>query len=209
MTAPAAAPVSNAIVAPAPAPRSAPEAAPGRFAFAAMLDSLPGAAPKAISVSEEGSLTSNQPKQGRSPSAQSDSRPMLGDGAFLSSLPFVVPSALTAAKGPAATTVDASPLAPASTQAAELDASDASSVATPTPAKPAARVTGERAFHLALSASGAVGANAASSAGSSQTDAFSFAPVPAASEGEGETQQPSAFAPLPARRRTPPCCRVW
>ena len=112
MTAPAAAPVSGAIV--APTPRAAPQVATDRFAFAAMLDSLPGAAAKtASSAAEEGSQTSNEPKQGQSPSGQSDGHPMLGDGALLSSLPF----ALAASQAPAAA-ADASLLAQASTEGA-------------------------------------------------------------------------------------------
>ncbi len=152
MTALAAAPVSSAIV--AHMPRAAPQAASDRFAFAAMLDSLPGPATKAASsAAKEGSQTSNEPRQGQSPSGQSDGHPLLGDGAFLSSLPFALPSAL-ASQNPAAV-VDASPLAPASSSGARLETSGAANAASVNPAKPAAaRLTGERAFHLAPSTSG-------------------------------------------------------
>lgn len=196
MTAPAAAPVSGAIV--APTLRAAPQAATDRFAFAAMLDSLPGAAAKtASSAAEEGSQTSNEPKQGQSPSGQSDGHPMLGDGAFLSSLPF----ALAASQAPAAA-ADASLLAQASTKGARLGTSGASNAATVNLATPAAaRLTGERAFHLALSTSGVVGADPSSAAGSSLTDAPSFAPAPAAGESENGTPGPPTLAPLSMQGR--------
>ena len=196
MTAPAAAPVSGAIL--APTLRAAPQAATDRFAFAAMLDSLPGAAAKtASSAAEEGSQTSNEPKQGQSPSGQSDGHPMLGDGAFLSSLPF----ALAASQAPAAA-ADASLLAQASTKGARLGTSGASNAATVNLATPAAaRLTGERAFHLALSTSGVVGADPSSAAGSSLTDAPSFAPAPAAGESENGTPGPPTLAPLSMQGR--------
>ena len=190
MTAPAAAPVSGAIV--APTLRAAPQAATDRFAFAAMLDSLPGAAAKtASSAAEEGSQTSNEPKQGQSPSGQSDGHPMLGDGAFLSSLPFALAAA-----------ADASLLAQASTKGARLGTSGASNAAAVNLATPAAaRLTGERAFHLALSTSGVVGADPSSAAGSSLTDAPSFAPAPAAGESENGTPGPPTLAPLSMQGR--------
>jgi Flagellar hook-length control protein FliK len=196
LTAPAAAPVSGAIL--APTLRAAPQAATDRFAFAAMLDSLPGAAAKtASSAAEEGSQTSNEPKQGQSPSGQSDGHPMLGDGAFLSSLPF----ALAASQAPAAA-ADPSLLAQASTKGARLGTSGASNAATVNLATPAAaRLTGERAFHLALSTSGVVGADPSSAAGSSLTDAPSFAPAPAAGESENGTPGPPTLAPLSMQGR--------
>ncbi len=199
MTAPAAAPVSGAIA--APTLRPAPQAVTDRFAFAAMLDSLPGAVAKAASsAAEEGSQTSNEPKQGRSPPGQSDGHPMLGDGAFLSSLPFALPSAL-ASQGPAAA-VDASPLAPASTKGARLETSGVSNAATVNPAKPAAaRLTGQRAFHLALSTSGVVGADPSSPVGPPLADAPSFAPVPAAGESENGALGASTLAPLSMQGR--------
>jgi hypothetical protein len=56
MTAPAAAPGSGVIA--APAPRVPPQPATDRFAFAATLDSIPGGAAKAASsTAEEGSQT--------------------------------------------------------------------------------------------------------------------------------------------------------
>ena len=161
MTAPAAAPVSGAIV--APTPRAAPQAATDRFAFAAMLDSLPGAAAKtASSAAEEGSQTSNEPKQGQSPSGQSDGHPMLGDGAFLSSLPF----ALAASQAPAAAAPTPRCSRRRRPKGRGLGTSGASTAATVNLATPApARLTGERAFHLALSTSGVFSGDLSPTAG--------------------------------------------
>jgi Flagellar hook-length control protein FliK len=200
MTAPAAAPVSSAIV--APMQRTAPQAVSDRFAFAAMLDSLPGPAAKAASsAAEEGSQTSNEPKQGQSPSGQSDGHPLLGDGAFLSSLPFALPSALAASQGPTAV-VDTSPIPPASTSRAALETSGASSAASVNPAKPAAaRLTGERAFHLAPSTSGVASAGPSSAAGPPLTDAPSFAPAPAVVKSGNAAPAPSTLAPLSTQGR--------
>ena len=196
MTAPAPAPVSGAIV--PPTPRAALQTATDRFAFAAMLDSLPGAAAKAASsAAEEGSQTSSQPKQGQSPSGQSDGHPLLTDGAFLSSLPFALPS-LAASQGPAPA-VDASPPAPASTNGARLETGGAANAATVQPPKPAAaRLTAERAFHLALSTSGVRAA-----AGLSLTDAPSFGPSPAGVESEAGAPRASTLAPLSTPGRAP------
>ncbi len=190
MTAPAAAPVSGVIA--APAPRIPPQPATDRFAFAAMLDSIPGGAAKAASsTAEEGSHTSNPPKEGQSPAGRPDGHPMLGDGAFLSSLPFAVPSALAAGQGPAPT-VDASLLELATTEGPRRETGGASNTATAEPAKPAAaRLTGERAFHLALSTPSVVG-----SAGALSIDGPSVTLSPADGESEAGAPRPSNIAPL-------------
>jgi flagellar hook-length control protein FliK len=183
VTAPTAAPAAGAVV--LPALRAAPQSATDRFAFAAMLDSLPGAAAKAGSAAaEEGSRTSNDARQGEAP--QPDGRPMLGGGAFLSGLSFALPSAL-ATDEPAAAAVDP----PASMKGASLGANGAAA-ATVEPVKPvAARLTGERAFHLALATSALVGA------GPPMTDAPSFAPAPAAGESGNRAPASSPLASLP------------
>jgi hypothetical protein len=192
MTAPAAAPAAGAVI--LPALRAAPQPATDRFAFAAMLDSLPGAAAKAGSAAaEEGSRTSNDARQGEAPSGQPGGHPMLGDGAFLSGLPFALPSAL-ATDEPKAAAVDP----PGSMKGASLATSGASVAATVEPAKPvAARLTGERAFHLALATSALVGA------GPPTIDAPSFAPAPAAGEIGNGAPAPSLLAPLPKQGRGP------
>ena len=200
MTAPAAALVSGAIA--APALRAAPQAVTDRFAFGAMLDSLPGATAKAGSaVAEERSQTSNETKQEQSPSGPSDSHSMLGDGAFLLSLPFALQSGLAAGQGPAAG-VDAPPLASAATKGARLETSGASGAATVNQAKPAvARLTGERAFHLAPSTAGAVSASPSPIAGATVIDAPSFASALTAGENGNPALGSSVLAPLSTQDR--------
>jgi Flagellar hook-length control protein FliK len=200
MTAPAAALVSGAIA--APTLRAAPQTVTDRFAFGAMLDSLPGVAAKAgSSVAEEGSQTSNETKQEQSPSGQSDGHPMLGDGAFLSSLPFALQSGLAASQGPVAD-IDAAPLLPAPTRGTRLETSGASNAAIVNQAKPAAaRLTGERAFHFAPSTSGVVSAGPSPTAGAPVIDAPSFSPAPAAVESETGALGPSTLAPLSMQGR--------
>jgi hypothetical protein len=177
MTAPAAAPASGAIL--APAPRAAPQPPTDRFAFAAVLDSLPGAAAKAgASVADEGTRTSNEARQGEPPPGQPGGHPMPGDGAFLSSWPFVLPPALATNERLAAA-VDASSVAPGSRTGAGLESSRASNASAAQPAQAAAaRLTGERAFQFAPATFG-VGPP---TVGGLPTDAPSFAAAAGDSE---------------------------
>ena len=200
MTAPAAALVSGAIA--VPALRAAPQAVTDRFAFGAMLDSLPGATARAGSaVAEERSQTSNKTKQEQSPSGPSDSHSMLGDGAFLSSLPFASPSDLAVGQGTTAG-VDAPPLASAATKGARLETSGASDAAAVNQAKPpVARLTGERAFHLASSTAGAVSASPSPAAGATVIDTPSFASALTVSENGNPALGSSVLAPLSTQDR--------
>src|SRR5271169_895990 len=92
MTAPAAAPTS-APIAPA-APRAAPQPPADRFAFAAVLDSLPGAPAKAgASTAEEQQRASNEPPQEESSRGQTAHHSLLNDSALLASLPFALRAA--------------------------------------------------------------------------------------------------------------------
>jgi hypothetical protein len=89
MTAPAAAPTSGP-VAPA-APRAAPPPPADRFAFAAMLDSLPGATTKAgASAGEEQAPASNESTQEESSRGQASHHSLLNDSALFASLPFAL-----------------------------------------------------------------------------------------------------------------------
>ncbi len=191
MTAPAAAPASGPIV--MPAPRPAPQAATDRFAFAAVLDSLPGAAAKAgSSVAGEGPRTSNEPRQGGQPPGGPDGYPMLGDGAFLSALPFALPPALATNAGRATPLDLPSP--------GLMGASVEINAATAAPANPAiAKLTGERAFLLAASTSN----GSPPTAGQGQAPAAPFAPAspaPASPRGGGAPAAPSAaLAPAAAQ----------
>src|SRR5580700_10330440 len=94
MTAPAAAPASGPI---APAvPRPAPQAAADPFAFAAVLDSLPGASAKVdASTAEEQLGSSNQSAREDSSRGQTGHHSLLNDGALLAALPFAFLTAST------------------------------------------------------------------------------------------------------------------
>jgi hypothetical protein len=89
MTAPAAAPTSGP-AAPA-APRAAPQPPADRFAFAAMLDSLPGAPTKAgASAGEEPAPPSNESTQDETSRRQASHYSALNDSALFASLPFAL-----------------------------------------------------------------------------------------------------------------------
>ena len=146
MTAPAAAPASG-LMAPA-APRAAPQPQADRFAFAAVLDSLPEAGAKAgASTVEEQPRTSKEP-HGQAPHGRPASHPRLGDGAnLLVSLPFAL-RALSIA-GSSSEAADNAP-APA-TAKAPGPKDDAASIAASAKTGAVARLIGERAFHLGVS----------------------------------------------------------
>jgi hypothetical protein len=89
MTAPAAAPTSGP-VAPA-APRAAAQPPADRFAFAAMLDSLPGAPTKAgAAAGEKQAPPSNESPQEESSRGQASHHSLLSDSALFASLPFAL-----------------------------------------------------------------------------------------------------------------------
>src|SRR5271165_5222051 len=186
MTATAAALAFGPIV--ASAPRAQPQAPTDRFAFAAVLDSLPGAEAKAgSSVDGDQSPTSNEPKQGEESLGQPDFH------SILSSLPFAFLPASAPHEG-AAAPAEASALAPASTLGLRPEADGASNVADADPTNPAAvgRLVGERAFHLSLSTSGNVLAERPPTVGPP-----ALAPTPDSSQGAGAPVRPPALAPTP------------
>jgi hypothetical protein len=175
MTATAAAPASGLVT--ASAQRAAPQAATDRFAFAAVLDSLPGAEAKAgSSVDGDQSATSNELKQGEGSLGQPDFH------SILSSFPFAFLPASAPHEGAAAAAAEASPLAPASTLGLRPEDDGASNVGDADTANPAAvgRLVGERAFHLSLPTVGPP----------------AFAPTPASSQGAGAPIGPSPLASL-------------
>ena len=170
------------------AARSAP-AATDRFAFAAVLDSLPGAEAKAgSSVDGDQSPASNEPKQGEASLGQPDFH------SILLSLPFAFLPASAPHEG-AAAAVEASPLAPASTLGLRPEDNGASNVADADPTNPAAvgRLVGERAFHISLSTSGNVLAERPPTVGPP-----ALAPTPASGhpdrQGAGAPIGPSSLA---------------
>ena len=149
MTAPAAAPASGPIA--PPAPRASPQPPADRFAFAAVLDSIPGAATKAgASAAEEQPHPSEEPRQEESAPEQSTSHSLLNDGALLASLPFALRAASAMDEGSQAAD-HASSLAPAATKASGAEASGAP-VAAGAKAAAVGRLIGERAFHFGASA---------------------------------------------------------
>ena len=200
MTATASAP-APAPIAPSP-PRASPQVATDCFAFAAVLDSLPGAEAKAgSSVAQDRSPTSNEPQQEVSPPGQPDVLPVLYGGTFLSALPFALLPASASHEG-AAAAADASLLARGSTMGSELEDTHASNAASPDVANSATSATlvGERAFHFS-SVSTSAGALAVHppTTGGPGTDA-----PPSASAGGSNTREsrqigPSSLAPLAMR----------
>ena len=149
MTAPAAAPASGPIA--PPAPRASPQPPADRFAFAAVLDSIPGAATKAGASAAEGPPhPSEEPRQEESAPEQSTRHSLLNDGALLASLPFALRAASAMDEGSQAAD-HASSLAPAATKASGAEASGAP-VAPGAKAAAVGRLTGERAFHFGASA---------------------------------------------------------
>jgi hypothetical protein len=181
----------------APPPRAAPQAATDRFAFAAVLDSLPGADAKAgSSVAEGRSRIANEPRQGDQPSGQPDGHPMPGDGPFLSTLPFALPPSLAANVG-REDAVDPLSIKPPS-MGTRLENNGGSNVVTAELAKPAiARLTGERTFHFAASTSG----GSLLTTGQVQTDPVSFAPQAGLVESVSGAIRPSALGPLSVQGR--------
>ena len=148
MTAPAAAPASGPIA--PPAPRASPQPPADRFAFAAVLDSIPGAATKTGASAAEGQPhPSEEPRQEESAHGQSTRHSLLNDGALLASLPFALRAASAMDEGSQAAD-HASSLAPAATKASGAEANGAP-IAPGAKAATVGRLIGERAFHFGAS----------------------------------------------------------
>jgi hypothetical protein len=148
MTAPAAAPTSGP-VAPA-APRAAPQPPADRFAFAAMLDSLPGAPAKAgASAGEEPGHPSNEAPQDESSRGQASHHSALNDSALFASLPFALRVGSMMGERPQAAGNSPSPPSPAMKGPKSEDGS--ASLAPGAKAATVGRLIGERAFHLGAS----------------------------------------------------------
>jgi hypothetical protein len=148
MTAPAAAPTSGPI-APA-APRAAPQPPADRFAFAAVLDSLPSEAIKADASTAEGQARpSNEPRQEESPRGEAPLHLLLNDGALLASLPFALRAASMMDERSQAAE-NAPSLTPAAMTGPGSEDSGAS-LAAGAKAATVGRLIGERAFHLGAS----------------------------------------------------------
>jgi hypothetical protein len=150
MTAPAAAPAS-APMAP-PAPRAASQPPADRFAFAAMLDSVPGPAPKAgAATAEKQASPSDEPQQDESPHGQPAGHSLLSDGSLLASLPFALQAASMMNESPEAADKAPSP-APAATKGPKSDSGGAT-VAGSASTESVGRLISQRSFHFAASTS--------------------------------------------------------
>jgi hypothetical protein len=148
MSAPAAAPTSGP-VAPA-APRAAPQPPADRFAFAAMLDSLPGAPAKAgASAGEEPAPPSSGSPQDQSSRGQASHHSPLNDSTLLASLPFALRVGSMMDERPQAAGSSPSPTSPAM-KGPKSDESGAP-LAAGAKAATVGRLIGERTFHLGAS----------------------------------------------------------
>ena len=148
MTAPAAAPTSGP-VAPA-APRAAPQPAADRFAFAAMLDSLPGPPTKAgAAAGEEQAPPSNKSPRDESSRGQASHHSALNDSALFASLPFALRVGSMMDERPQAAGGSPSPPSPA--MKGPKSEESGAPIAAGAKAATVGRLIGERAFHLAAS----------------------------------------------------------
>ena len=146
--APAAAP-SPAPLAPLPA-RAASLPSADRFAFAAVLDSLPSELAKAgASTAEKQPRPSDEPQQDQSPRGRPASHSLLSDGSLLASLPVALHAALMTDEGP-----EAAGKTPSLAAAATKPETSSASVAAGASTSSVGRLIGERAFHFGASASG-------------------------------------------------------
>jgi hypothetical protein len=150
MTAPAAAPASGPIAPAAPRTPLQPQA--DRFAFAAVLDSLPGAQTRAgASTAAEQPHSSKEPGQEESTRGQPARHSLLNDSSLLASLPFALRASSMGGQGPQAADDSPSPKTPAMKGPRSEDSG--SSLAAGAKAATVGRVTGERAFHFGVSTS--------------------------------------------------------
>jgi Flagellar hook-length control protein FliK len=148
MTALAAAPTSGP-VAPA-ALRAAPQPPADRFAFAAMLDSLPGAPAQAgASAGEEPTRPSNESPQDESSRGQASHHSALNDSALFASLPFALRVGSMMDGRPQAAGDSPSPPSPAMKGPKSEDSG--ASLAAGARAATVGRLIGERTFHLGAS----------------------------------------------------------
>ena len=156
MTAPTAT-LTSAPTAPAP-PRAASHPPADRFAFAAMLDSLPGGAAKAgDAIPEKQPHPLDERPQEHSPHGQTTDHSLTNDNALFASLPFALRAALMMEDHPQSAE-DAPALTPHGMKGPNAEDSGAP-IAAGAKAPAVGRLIGERAFHLSASA-GAIASRA-------------------------------------------------
>ena len=199
--APAAAP-APAPVAP-PTARAASRPSADHFAFATVLDSLPGAPANAGAPSaEKQPRPSGEPQQDQSPRGQSAPPSLLSDGSLLASLPFALHAASMTDEGPKVE--EKAPLpGPAATKGSGPEASSAA-IAAGASTSSVGRLIGERAFHFAASASVGAFASRAQTSGApfGAVGAISATPLADAAPGTGASPTAASIAPHPGGAAT-------
>jgi hypothetical protein len=207
MTAPAAAPTSGP-VAPA-APRAASQPAADRFAFAAMLDSLPGAPAKAgASAGEEPARPPNERPQEESSSGQTPHHSGLNDSALFASLPFALRVGSMMGERPRSADPSPSPTSPAMKSPKSEDSG--ASLSAGAKAETVGRLIGERAFHLGASTGdfmpqADLKGESLLAAGSARDEVMAAKPLPGAVPAIANE---TASAPIGARMGGPPSNRA-
>ena len=220
-TAPAAAPAPGP-VAPPPA-RAASQPSANRFAFAAMLDSLPSGPAKASAPNtEHQSRAPNESQREKSPGEETAHHSPLNDGGLLASLPFALRVVSMMGERPQAPQNSPS-LASAATKAAGPEPSG-TSIAANAMGISVGRLIGERAFHFGASTPGglasrslAMDAAFASAADLSPQARLNGEGAPALGASQAEATLPQPFADvvqstaparIPARAGSPVTNRV-
>ena len=201
MTAPAAAPASGPI-APA-APRAAPQPPADRFAFAAVLDSLPGAPAKAgAPTAEEQPHPSNESPQDESSRGQTARHSLLNDSALLASLPFALRAASMMDERPQA--ADNSPSLASPAMKGPKSEDSGASIAAGAKAATVGRLIGERAFHFGASTfAGAIASRALAVDAPFAPGAASAANLTAQADLNGESALAAGFSPAEAMPAKP------
>jgi Flagellar hook-length control protein FliK len=200
MTAPAAAPTSGP-VAPA-APRATPQPPADRFAFAAMLDSLPGAPAKAgASTTEEQAHPPNESGQDESSRGQASHHSALNDSPLFASLPFALRVASMMDERAQAAENSPSPTSPAMKGLKSTDSS--ASLSAGATAAPVGRLLGERAFHSAASTTNFMPpvdlkGESVLAAGFARDQAVAANPLPGAVPATASATAPAPIAPRAA-----------
>ena len=199
MTAPAAAPTSGP-VAPA-APRAVPQPPADRFAFAAMLNSLPGAHAKAgASAGEQQAPPSNKSPQEESSRGQTAHHLLRNDSALLASLPFALRAASMMDDRPQA--ADDSPSLTSPAMKASKSEDSGASLSAGAKATTVGRLIGERAFHLGASTfAGVISSRTPATGAPFAQGAASAANLTPQDDLKGEKSS------LPASRQMRPCQR--
>jgi hypothetical protein len=198
MTAPAAAPTSGPVA--PPAPRAAPQPPADRFAFAAMLDSLPGAPTKAgASAGEDQAPPSNESTQDESSRGQTARHSRLNDSALFASLPFALRVGSMMDERPQAAGDSPQPTSPAM-KGPKSEGSGAS-LSAGAKAATVGRLTGERAFHFGASN---LTPRADLAAGSARDEVVAAKPL---ADAIPSVANATASAPIAPRAGAPPSNR--